>query len=130
MVAVPLMPKPSGGTDGQVLSRQASASGGVAWATLAPQVDYSAALAATPDALVVGAVPRDGNGAATSAAVLWPDGATGTYTTLVASTAFPGAVDSYKVTHVLAGVTKTYTQPAVTRDASGAVTNRPAMTVA
>lgn len=123
MVAVPIMPKPSGGADGQVLSKLASAPGGVAW------VDLPAVLAADPGALVVGAVTRSPDGAATSASVAWPDGATGAYAATLLSTAFPGAVDSYTVTHVLGGVTRTYAQPAVTRDASGAVTNRPAMTV-
>lgn len=73
---------------------------------------------------------RDANEAITTASVVWPDGATGTFTTDTASTAFPGAIDAYHVTHVLAGVTKTVTQSAVTRDAGGAVTAQPALTVA
>jgi hypothetical protein len=82
------------------------------------------------DALIVGAVTRDTNGAATSAGVIWPDGATGAYTATTVSTAFPGAVDAYTVTYV-GSTTKTVTQPAVTRDSTtGAVTTRPAMTVA
>lgn len=85
------------------------------------------ALAAQLDPLIVVAITRDGNGAATSAGVVWPDGATGTYTALVVSTAFPGAVDSYSVTRVVSGVTTTYTQPAVTRDSAGAVITRPAI---
>lgn len=95
---------------------------------LFPQV--AAALARNPDALVTGTVTRDANGAATAAAVTWPDGATGVYAADTVSTAFPGAVDAYHVTHVAGGVTVTYTQPAVTRDAStGAVVNVPAMVV-
>lgn len=91
----------------------------------------NAELAALLDPIIVGAITRDANGAATAASVAWPDGATGAYTALVVSTAFPGSVDSYRVTHVLGGVTTTYTQPTITRDAStGAVTNRPAITVA
>jgi hypothetical protein len=62
--------------------------------------------------------------------VIWPDGATGAYTATTVSTAFPGAVDAYTVTYV-GSTTKTVTQPAVTRDSTtGAVTTRPAMTVA
>lgn len=81
------------------------------------------------DALIVGAVTRDSNGAATSASVIWPDGSAGTYTATTASSAFPGAVDAYTVTWV-GSSTKTVTQSAVTRDATtGAVTTRPAMTV-
>lgn len=81
------------------------------------------------DALLVGAITRDSNGAATDASVVWPDGTTGTYAATTVSTAFPGAVDAFTVTYVGA-TTKTVTQPAVTRDATtGAVTTRPAMTV-
>jgi hypothetical protein len=80
------------------------------------------------DALIVGAITRDSNGAATSAGVVWPDGSSGTYTGTASST-FPGAVDAYTVTWV-GSTTKTVTQPAVTRDSTGAVTTRPAMTVA
>lgn len=86
-------------------------------------------MAAVPDMLLTGAITRDANGAVTAATVTWPDGATGTYSG-TASTAFPGAVDRYTITHVLNGVTTTYTQPTVTRDSTtGAVTNRPAITV-
>lgn len=82
------------------------------------------------DALIVGAVTRNSNGAATSAGVIWPDGSAGSYTATTVSTTFLGAVDAYTVTWV-GSSTKTVTQPAVTRDATtGAVTNRPVMTVA
>lgn len=90
-----------------------------------------ARMAANPDLLTFGAIARDANGAATAAPVVWPDGATGAYAATSVSTAFPGAVDAYTITRVVGGVTTTYTQPAVTRDAStGAVTNRPALTAA
>jgi hypothetical protein len=79
------------------------------------------------EAMVVGVITRDANGAATSAGVVWPDGTTGTYTG-TASASFPGAIDSYTVTYV-GSTTKTATQAAVTRDSSGAVTTRPVMTV-
>ena len=87
-------------------------------------------LAQLLDPLLLGAITRDSNGAATAATATWPDGATGAYTALVVSSSFAGAVDSYSVTHVVGGVTTTYTQPTLTRDSTGAVTNRPAMTVA
>ena len=91
--------------------------------------DGIAALARTPDSLVVGTITRDSNGAAVSAAVLWPDGNPGTYTTLVASTAFPGAIDSYQITYG-SPVIHTYTQPTVTRDSiSGATITVPAIVV-
>lgn len=85
------------------------------------------ALAADPSLLFSGAVTRDANKVATSASVLWPDGVAGVYSG-TASTTFTTAVDSYTVTR--AGTpTKTYTQPAVTRDAAGNITNRPPITV-
>lgn len=65
------------------------------------------------------------NGAVTSAAVLWSDGTTGTYTG-TPSTTFPGAIDSYTITYGNPAI-RTYTQPAVTRDAAGNITNQPAI---
>ena len=84
--------------------------------------------AKNPDEIAVGAITRSASGAATSFGVVWDDGATGVFTG-TESTSTPGAIDSYTVTHVLGGVTTTYTQPALTPNASGAVTARPAMTV-
>lgn len=85
------------------------------------------ALAADPSLLFSGAVTRNGNGVPTSASVLWPGGVAGVYSG-TASTVFVTAVDSYTVTR--AGTpTKTYTQPAVTRDAGGQISNRPPITV-
>lgn len=83
--------------------------------------------AADPSLMFSGTVTNDANGAPISAAVKWPDGATGVYSG-TPSTTWPGAINSYTITKV--GVpTKTYTQPAVTRDGNGYVTNRPPMTV-
>ena len=84
-------------------------------------------LARDPAQLFTGAVTNDANGAPVSASVIWPDGVTGTYSG-TASATFPGAVDAYTVTRTGTPVL-TYTQPAVTRDENGYVTNRPAMTV-
>jgi hypothetical protein len=84
-------------------------------------------LAAVPEALLTGSVTVNADGAPTSASVVWPDGTMGVYAG-TASTSFPGAVDSYTITY--AGTpTKTYTQPLVTRDSNGFITNRPAITV-
>lgn len=77
-----------------------------------------------PESLFTGTITRDANGAPTASSVIWPDGVTGTYAG-TASATWPGAVDSYTITH---GST-TYTQPLVTRNASGAITTRPAITV-
>lgn len=71
---------------------------------------------------------RDANGAITTASIVWPDGAVGVFTTDTASTAFPGAIDAWHATYV-GTPTKTVTQPAVTRDANGAVTAQPAITI-
>jgi hypothetical protein len=88
-----------------------------------------AQLAASPDLLAVGTITRSATGAATSFSVGWPDGSTGTFTGTESTTA-PGAIDSYTVTKTKGGITVTFTQPLLTRNATGAVTNRPAITVA
>jgi hypothetical protein len=85
------------------------------------------ALAREPEALFSGAVTPDSNGAVTSASVLWPDGVAGVYSG-TASATFLGVDDSYTVTRV-GTPTKTYTQPLVTRNGSGFITNRPAIPV-
>ncbi len=74
---------------------------------------------------------RDSNEALTTGTVQWPDGSTGTFTTDTASTAFPGAIDAYHITYIPSvGPTRTITQPLLTRDAAGAVTAQPALTIA
>lgn len=85
-------------------------------------------LARTPEALIVGTITFDANGAATSASVVWPDGTPGTYTADAISPDFPSAVDAYHISYG-SPVTKVYTQAAVTRGPSGAVTAAPAITV-
>jgi hypothetical protein len=94
--------------------------------------DLSAALVALardPESLFAGAVQYDVNGAPTSAVVKWPDGLDGTYSG-TPSVSQPGAVSAYTITRVVGGTTVTYTQPAITRDATtGNVTNRPPIIV-
>jgi hypothetical protein len=100
------------------------------------EADLDAALmqlARNPEALFAGAVTYDGNGAAISAVVEWPDKVNGVPVTGnyagTASVSFPGSVSAYTITRAGAP-TVTYTQPAVTRDATtGQVTNRPPITV-
>ncbi len=87
-----------------------------------------ASAAKNPDLLVVGNITRDANQAVTSADVVWPDGKPGTFTALTLSTAFPGAVDSYKITYG-SPVTKTFTQPDITRNSAGAATTVPQIVV-
>lgn len=72
---------------------------------------------------------RNSDGAITSASIVWPDGATGTFTADTLSTDFPGAIDAWHATHVSGPTTKTVTQTAVTRDSNGAVTAQPAITI-
>lgn len=71
-------------------------------------------------------VTRDAAGVATSATVKWPDGSAGTFTATTINSVW-SAVDAYTITHTDSG--KTVTQAAVTRDGSGAVTVKPALTV-
>lgn len=84
-------------------------------------------LARDPVQLFAGTVTRDAAGAPVSATVQWPDGVSGVYSG-EASPDFPGAVDSYAVTRTGTPVL-TFTQPAVTRNGAGQITNRPPITV-
>jgi hypothetical protein len=85
-------------------------------------------LAANPSMLFSGPVTRDSDGAPISATIRWPDGTVGVYSG-TASEDFPGAVDSYQVTYAGA-TTITITQPSVTRNTDGEVTNSPALIIA
>ena len=82
--------------------------------------------AKNPDLLVTGAVTLDGSDLVTSAAVVWPDGSPGTLT--ITARHSSGAVNAYNITYG-SPVTKTFTQPAITRNSNGAATNVPAMVV-
>lgn len=72
---------------------------------------------------------RNANGAITSATIEWPDGAAGTFTADLLSVAFPGATDAWHASYVGLSGTRTITQPAVTRDADGAVASQPAIVI-
>jgi hypothetical protein len=74
-------------------------------------------------------VTRDVNGAITTATISWPDGATGIFTTDVASVSFPGAIDAWHATYATGTTSFTVTQPLVTRDTTGAITVQPAITI-
>lgn len=111
---------PTGGSVGQIVVKLSGTNYDASWQ------DYYKQLAANPDSIIAGSITRDANEAVTSAAVVWPDGTSGTFTADTLSSSFPGAVDAYHITYG----SKTYTQSAVTRDSAGAVTNRPAITVA
>lgn len=62
-----------------------------------------------------------------SATAKWPDGSSGTFTATSINATWE-AIDAFTITHALSA--KTVTQAAVTRNASGNVTTKPALTVA
>lgn len=66
-------------------------------------------------------------GVPATATVKWPDGSAGAFTATTINATFE-AVDAYTITHTASG--KTVTQAAVTRNTEGAVTAKPALTVA
>ena len=74
---------------------------------------------------------RNAEGGLTGGILLWPDGATGTLTTTLSTAdASRNAVNAFVATHVLGGVTTTFTHPTMTRDSTtGAVTAQPALVV-
>lgn len=72
-------------------------------------------------------ITRDSEGRVTSMTVLWPDTSVGVYTA-TSYNATHEVYDGFTITHI--NSSKTVTQAAVTRDADGAITNKPALTVA
>lgn len=71
-------------------------------------------------------ITYDDDGVVETATVLWPDGSAGVYTTTTKNATFL-TVDAFTITH--SNSSKTVTQSAVTRDSSGRVTVKPALTV-
>ena len=71
-------------------------------------------------------VTFDADQVVTTATVKWPDGSAGVFTRTAKDDEFL-AVDAYTLTHTDSG--KTVVQAGVTRDADGAVTVKPALTV-
>jgi hypothetical protein len=71
---------------------------------------------------------RNSNDVITTASIVWPNGATGTFTTDTINTTY-NAIDAWHATHILNGTTKTVTQTAVTRNSNGAVTAQPVITI-
>ena len=72
-------------------------------------------------------ITRDSEGRATTFTVKWPDGSAGTYVATDFN-ATHEVYDGYTIIHVDSGLT--VTQSAVTRNSDGAITNKPALTVA
>jgi len=69
----------------------------------------------------------DGVGRTTSSTLKWPDGSLGTFTATDFNATF-GSYDGWTKSHTDSG--KTVTQAAYTRNGIGAITNKPALTVA
>lgn len=93
-----------------------------------PGVQYNLQTWANAQTFQLVSATRDANSAIISASIVWPDGTAGVFTTDTASTAFPGAIDAWHATY-LGSPTKVIAQTAVTRDANGAVTTQPAITI-
>lgn len=74
-----------------------------------------------------GTFTRNSDNVVTSASISWPDGSSGTFTTVTIN-ATHLAIDAFTVSHTVSGLT--VTQSAVTRNSDGAVTVRPFPTVA
>lgn len=70
----------------------------------------------------------DSDGVIVTAVALWPNGIVGTFTTLVKNTSFV-VIDSYSVTYVSPSRTWTITQPTVTRNSNGEITDKPPLVV-
>lgn len=119
-------------TDAQVgtslASRGLPTTGSELSASIDARVGAYKAWAKNPDQLVVGSVTYSSS-LLSSAAVVWPDGATGTLT-ITSRQAGTDAVTGYTITRVTSGGTQTYTQPTITRDSSGNATTVPQITVA
>lgn len=115
-------------TAAQLAESNASASALAAANSAAQSNQYDLFTWAFTQAFQVVTATRDSNGAIVTASIVWPDGVSGVFTTDVASTAFPGAIDAWHATHV-GTTTKTITQPTVTRDSNGAVVAQPAITI-
>ena len=99
------------------------------FAALAAQFSQNLLSWAYAGAFQLASATRDSNEAIVTASIVWPDGATGTFTTDIASTTFPGAIDAWHASYVHGSISKTITQPQVTRDANGGVTAQPAITI-
>jgi|GEM_PF-3742292 len=116
----------SGGEKIQVLYKQTS---GTPISAIASNSSLSAWTYSSSYALT--SITRNSDNAIIAATVVWPDGGTGTFTSDVLSTAFPGATDAYHITYIPpgGGSTKTITQSLLTRNADGAVIAQPALTI-
>jgi len=79
-------------------------------------------------AFAITSATRNSNDVITTASIVWPNGATGTFTTDTINTTY-NAIDAWHATHILNSTTKTVTQATVTRNSNGAVTAQPIITI-
>lgn len=93
-----------------------------------PGIQYNLQTWANAQTFQLVSATRDANSAIISATIVWPDGVSGVFTTDVASSEFPGAIDAWHATYAGAPA-KLITQTTVTRDANGAVIAQPAITI-
>lgn len=100
--------------------------GGAPLATGATMLDALLIGWAAGESYILTSATRDADDVITSATVRWPDGSAGVFTATAIDDEF-SAINAYTVTHAASG--KTVTQPAVTRNSSGAVTAQPNITV-
>ncbi|MGM9473199.1 hypothetical protein ACS5PJ_14490 [Pseudarthrobacter sp. YS3] len=115
-----------GGRTGFVTLQESDLPSRLSDASLSATYASYVSLAKNPDTLIAGAVTVDANNLVTSAAVVWPDGKPGTMT--VTGRDANNAVLAYNITYG-SPVTKTFTQPTITRNAAGAATNVPQIVV-
>jgi len=120
---------PVGGSAGQILSKIDGDDYNTEWVTSGASTPENQLLVEWAqgkdyEPLVI---TRDSEGRVTSMTATWPDSSSGAYTATDYN-ATHEVYDGYTITHV--DSSKTVTQSAVTRNAEGAITNKPALTVA
>ncbi len=100
-----------------------------------PKTSWLISTSGSPEELMSGKTPTIDpfTSAILGCDVVWPDGATGTFTTVKLSESFIGAIDAYSVTYIGTGASAGYNyridQPAVTRSEKGQVILIPQRTV-
>lgn len=109
-------------------SDNATTQAGLAIAAAAAVANSSLLSWAYSQAFQLVSATRNSDGAITAATIVWPDGVAGIYTADTLSTDFPGATDAWHATYNGAPF-RTVTQTTVTRDAEGAVTAQPDITI-
>jgi hypothetical protein len=108
-------------------NRATAAEGGLTVALASETTRATNAEGTNAAAIALKASVGDADEVVVIATVKWPDGSGGTFTVTTKNATWL-AIDAYTISHTLSG--KTVTQAAVTRDSAGAITAKPALTVA